>query len=500
MIFRKARPSAAVAFCAVFLAIAISDASSGHAAAASLFGPATAADMRAAPPRNPSSGTMRDALGQSRGAALRDRLVSLNASELARIVPVGAATAAPAERLNRAKNFNAAVTLDLFSDVSLTAQRTDVEAPEEGGFVWVGEDRGPRHAFVTLVINNNEILGHIQTGGKLYSIEPVSGGLHRIIEIDQSKIKDDVHLPWLPKAIEKRGEGAQPAPSAVATLAPINTTIKVLVAHTKTAKAEVGTASQMQQRINLAISLANQAFTRSGVLITFVRVGGATEVDYNEASFYGGLNSSANYPGVLCDLSEFNCASQGVANNHTAAFAAVRTKRNTLEADLVVLMRKQGAGCGIAWQPDPVGNLAAADKIYGFSVVTSTPFNPYNCIEGNTLAHETGHNQGLNHDRVQYKKDTAFDDGDADLGPIPPATQYNFGHVNKTKGFFTIMSYQSSCPSCTRIPYFSTPLKKYPNTATGTPVGVAQGVTGNYGAADAVRRLNLNRAIVGAYR
>src|SRR6187200_2469808 len=277
MVVCKARPSAAAAFCAAFLALAIYDAGESKAAAAGLFGPATAADMRAATP-SLSAGTMRDGLrGPNAPAVLRDRLVSLNLSELARVVPVGAAAAAPAERLNRAKSFGGAVTLDLFPDITLTAQRTDVEAPEDGGFVWVGEDRGSRHAFVTLVINNNEILGHIQTGGKLYSIEPVSGGLHRVIEIDQSKIRDDMHAPELPR-MEKRGEGPQPSPDAVTALTATKTTINVLVAHTATARAEAGGASQMQARINMAISLANQAFTHSGVLITFVRVGGATEV------------------------------------------------------------------------------------------------------------------------------------------------------------------------------------------------------------------------------
>lgn len=201
---RLAQPRAAVVgFCAAILVFAISDIGNSHAVAAGLFGTPTAAEMRAAPL---SGGTMRDGLrGPSATGAVRDRLVSLNLSELARVVPVGADTAG--DRLNRARNLNGAVTLDLFPDTSLTAERTDIEAPEAGGFVWVGEDRGPRHAFVTLVINNNEVLGHIQTGGKLFSIEPVSGRLHRIIEIDQSKILDDMHAPPI---ADRRIERAKP--------------------------------------------------------------------------------------------------------------------------------------------------------------------------------------------------------------------------------------------------------------------------------------------------
>jgi peptidyl-Asp metalloendopeptidase len=488
MIFcKRTRPLAAAAFCTAILAGAIFDASNSNAAAAGLFGTPTAAEMRAVP--SWSAGTMRDGLrGPNAAGFVRDRLVSLNLSELGRIIPLGAGAAA--DRLDRAKNLRGAVTLELFPGLSVTAERTDIEAPNEGGFVWVGEDRGPRHAFVTLMITDNEVLGHIQTGGKLYSIEPVSGAVHRVIEIDQGKIKDDMHAPPIKESNEKKSEAPQPSPNAVATLTP--TFINVMVAHTAAARAEVGTAAQMQARINLAISLANQAFGRSGALVRFTRVGGSNEIVYGDFSLYGGNNSFNNYLGSLCDLSGFNNNGSclGVGNNNAAKFAALRTKRNTVAADLVVLMRKQGVACGIAWEPNLNGTVLAANHIYGFSVVTSTPF--YACIEANTLAHETGHNQGMNHDRIEHKLDYNV--------LTPPASQYNFGHVNPTKHFVTIMSYQSSCAGCTRIPYFSTPLKKYPNTAAGTPVGVAQGVGGLFGAADAVRVLNANRTIVGAYR
>jgi hypothetical protein len=489
MINKQRRPLAAAAFCAAIFACTVSDASNSNAGAAGLFGTPTAAEMRAAPP-SPSAGTMRDGLRGPAAGALRHRLVSLNLNELGRVVPVGPGASVAADRLERAKNLRGAVMLELFPGVNVTAERTDVEAPNEGGFVWVGEDRGPRHAFVTLSISNNEIVGQIQSDGKLYSIEPVSGPLHRIIEIDQTKIKDDMHPPLLLEGSGNRTEAPVPSPDAVAPM--LNTTIRVLVANTVTARNEIGTSTQMQARINLAISLANQAFTRSGALITFQRVGGLTEVNYNEALYYGGLNSSANYLGVLCDLSNINCASSGVANNRAAAFGPVRTKRNTVAADLVVLMRKQGAACGIAWEPNLNGTVLAANHVYGFSVVTSTKVSPYNCIEAHALAHEAGHNQGLNHDRVQHKLDYGL--------ATPPASQFNFGHVNTNKKFVTIMSYISNCPGCTRIGYFSTPLRKYPNATTGTPVGVAAGIPGPYGAADNVRRLNLNKAIVGAYR
>src|SRR6476659_9579213 len=92
------RAAAAVAITAT-LVVTVFATSSSIAAAAGLFDPATATEMRAAPL---SAGTMRDALrGPGNNRSLRDRLVSLNAAELARVVPPGADNAD--NRLERAK-------------------------------------------------------------------------------------------------------------------------------------------------------------------------------------------------------------------------------------------------------------------------------------------------------------------------------------------------------------------------------------------------------------
>ena len=74
-------------------------------------------------------------------------------------------------------------------------------------------------------------------------------------------------------------------------------------------------------------SLANQAFARSGVLIKFVRVGGQIEVNYDDMNSYG-KNTSNNYIGVLCDLSNFLNALE--RNNQTNKFATVRTSENNM--------------------------------------------------------------------------------------------------------------------------------------------------------------------------
>jgi hypothetical protein len=302
-IFKVASRAAAAAITITVVTIL-----SSAASAAGLFDAAPVAEARTA---RPSPATT---------AALRHRLVRLNTEELARILPAAADQAA--DRLERARGLSAQVTLDLFPGVSVTAERADLDAPETGGFVWTGKGTGPRSAFVTLVVNEGEVLGHIQTGGKLYSIEPVSGGLHRVIEINQKLIRDDIHVNPPASFLKPRSEAAPPAEDTR-----VKTTINVMVAHTAAARAEVGTVNQMQQRINMGIALANTAYVNSGVKIKLVRVGDINEINYADMTLYGGATTSANYLGALCDLSNFNCASSGVANTKTATFNALRAKR-----------------------------------------------------------------------------------------------------------------------------------------------------------------------------
>ena len=77
------------------------------------------------------------------------------------------------------------------------------------------------------------------------------------------------------------------------------------------------------------------------------------------------------------------------------------------------------------------------------------------------------------------------------------ASVYNYGYVSLAGKFRDIMSYNSLCAAnavaCTRINYFSTPLKTY----NGYPIGIPQGTTG---AADAARKITESKNIIAGFR
>ncbi len=215
---------AARACCSTVIAGALLAVAPGIAAAAGLFDNPTQADLRVAGP------------GKAEGAK-RERLVRLNLAELARIVPVGADRAA--NRAERAKKLSGTVAIELFPGFTVQAQRTDIETPDEGGYVWLGKGSN-EDTSVTLVILDKQVLAHVVIGGKTYAVTPVSGAVHRVTEVDGSKILPDVEMIVDPKFRPK----AAAEPTTEAEPKAVTTSITMLIVRTANVEAVLG-ATQM---------------------------------------------------------------------------------------------------------------------------------------------------------------------------------------------------------------------------------------------------------------
>lgn len=407
---------------------------SGGAAADALFRPANPAEAQIAAPR-PAAGV------------LRTRLVQIDRAVLAAsVAPLGVDRRR--DRLERARRLGREIEIGFFPDVAATFRRSDIRTLRDGGFVWAGRAVGERGS-ATLVIVDGRVTGHAELGGRIFRIDPLAGDLHRIVEVDPAGEKpDSVTVPpaalRVPPARFAAGRQARALRSA-------RTVVRVLVPYTNAA---VQQSSNISQRIDLAIQLANEAYTASGANLQ-LQLAGKMQLAYVEGASFA-TNRSDLISGTR--------------------LATVRTRRNDLRADVVVLVRSSSTTtCGdAALLRDP---SAPGSDAYAFAVVGQ------DCLDYHSLAHEIGHLMGLQHDRFV-------------ASPILPGA-YNFGYVNTAGRVRDIMAYNDRCRAagvtCTRVKMFSTPSRTYQGWTFGRAAG-------NADAADAARRLDETRIAVAAFR
>jgi hypothetical protein len=159
-----------------------------------------------------------------------------------------------------------------------------------------------------------------------------------------------------------------------------------------------------------------------------VRLVGTMSVSYNE--------SGRSYPTIVD--SHLAPTSDGFMDN-------VHTQRNTVRADVVVLIVNQPQYCGMA---NSIGAVATS----AFVAVH------YDCATGYySFAHEVGHLLGARHDPATDSTTTPF------------AYGHGFRHSASSGGWRTIMGY--ACPGGTcapRLQYWSSPLSTWSGLAMGT--------------------------------
>lgn len=208
-------------------------------------------------------------------------------------------------------------------------------------------------------------------------------------------------------------------------------TINIMVAYTPAAAAVYGGTANTISNITTAITNMNVANSNSGVTANIVfNLVHAEEVSYVES---GDPNT---------DLIALRSSIDGIMDN-------VHTLRTTHQADLVsLIVASPTSTCGLGYLNNSATNYNAS---YAFNVVIA------NCVVGNfSMAHELGHNMGLNHDWYVSSS-------------INPC-EHHHGYVNQAalaagaptnKRWRTILAYNNQCSAagfnCTRINNWSNP-------------------------------------------
>jgi hypothetical protein len=379
---------------------------------------------------------------QALNAMQRGRLQNVRGRLSSAEVHLARIASAPGRLLNQ----GAAVRVAVAPGVQVSAVGERVQQRAANDVSWGGPMTGG-NGWVQMVLSPEGITGTVTIGFTSYSIEPLGGGLHAVSRIDQSKFPSE-HTADNPSGALTDAIGAAAAAQAArASIGDVttqaNTTINVMVVYTASAATAAGNISS---KIQLAVDETNQSYVNSGINITFNRVY-TGQVTYSEAN-----RSFSQH------VSALQSATDGKMDE-------VHTLRNTYAADVVMLVVNDTEACG----------QAAAIKATASSAFATAD---QSCITGYySFGHEIGHLQGARHDR--------FVDGT--LTPY----QYGHGFIPSTKNWRTIMSYGNNCANCTRIQWWSSPLKTYP--ATGQVMG-----TTTY--EDNARVLNLTAPTVAAFR
>jgi hypothetical protein len=323
------------------------------------------------------------------------------------------------------------ISIDLPDRASLLAERTYHQQRGPKNMVWRGALQTDSKNKVTLTFYEGLLVGHIQSGADTFVIRPGRNGRSRIEKLnpksfapewghDHATHGHEMVPPTDGATTSQESASAGSTPTTAAAGATVEITL--MSVYTPQARAAAGGTTQIQAQIQAAVDQANTAFINSDMIARY-NLTYMTEVAYNDS---GNITTDLNW----------------VTGNATVA-----ALRNTYAADMVSLITENGAGyCGIGWvQRNPGASFAN----YAFQVTAR------GCLTNSTLAHEHGHNLGMEHDP-------------ANSGTTPSGASYpwSFGHyVNGS--FRTIMSYDACTISCPRVLHFSNPDVLYNGIPTG---------------------------------
>ncbi|HEX8211489.1 MAG TPA: M12 family metallo-peptidase [Longimicrobium sp.] len=376
-------------------------------------------------------------------AGQRDRLASIRGRSSTAEVHVARMASAPGRMLQQ----GGAVRVAVAPGVQVVAVGERVVNRAADDISWAGPVRGAE-GWVQMVFMDGGVTATVRVGNTSYAVEPIGGGLHAVSRIDQSGFPQEHTADNPSGALEDFGGNPLAsrslgiAPATTSSLAAA-TTINVLVAYTASAATAAGTITS---KIQLAVDETNQSYVNSGININMVRVH-SVQVTYNESN-----RSFSQHVTALRSTTD------GIMDN-------VHTLRNTYAADMVILVVNDSEACG---QAAGIGSTASS----AFAAAH------YTCITGYySFGHELGHLQSARHDRF------------VDASTTPYA--YGHGYIPPSKSWRTVMAYGNNCNNCTRIQYWSSPLKTHPGTLE--VMGTAQ-------YEDNARVLNTTAATVATFR
>jgi hypothetical protein len=359
------------------------------------------------------------------------------------------------------------LSIRLFDDKNVIAERKSVRRATNEGIYWTGELKEPASGSLTLYMLNGLLSGTVRFENTLFDITPSADGNVRVVELDLLKDptpeEDCYHDEEEPEA-QEQSFSAPELRASPTTDADGNYMVDILILYPDEVAAQMGDTKEARTaKIQFYIEEANEIFENSEMIVRFRLV-------HHEIN---------------------NTISPSATSASNVATSDVKALRDSYGADIVSHWNYNGSsGTGYVWSKE------FKAEVTGFNTSRYSEV-----ISRYTFVHECGHNMGARHDRHDYYKEAAGSDNRKKLMEAPG---YQFGKCFLTCR--TVMAYDNSkyLPgasnvSRSRIKYFSNPNVEYEGTPTGvdgeTPVDMDDG-----GPANNARRINESVPLISACR
>ncbi len=338
------------------------------------------------------------------------------------------------------------IAIELFDGRTTTA-RLERRSREGRGTTWFGQLDGDPSGYAAFAIREGAVAGVVREHGVLYRFWTPGADRVAISQCDSRAV------PSCDGAQHRASPALDaPRPRVLAASSGDPVVVDVIVAWTQDAEDSLGGRAAVQALIELALLETNVAFANSLANLE-LRLVYSEKVAYVETG------------DMKTDLERLQSATDGHMDE-------VHLWRDVYGADAVSVVVDSNTKCGRSYNMG--APAAAAFAPWAFNLVSK------DCATGTyAMAHEFGHNFGLDHDRPNTKN--------------TPSYPYAYGHRTSDDAWSTIMALDLAGSSAQRIPYFANPNVTY----AGQPLGVPEGSSSP---SDCARALNENAPIVSSWR
>ena len=200
--------------------------------------------------------TRRSVPGMPQGlgpTTIRSRLVRIDLDQLAAAQAIAA----------RDIGASAALTLNLFDDIVVSAVVERTAPTLSGGYSLAGRLADSAFGTVTVVVNGAVVAGTVRTSGETYRIRTVGDGLYVLAQVDLSMLPPEAE-PLVPPP-GRLGRGTTDVTGDPARAAADDSAIDILIVYTPKARTAAGGPAEMEAQIDLVVAETNHAFADSDV-------------------------------------------------------------------------------------------------------------------------------------------------------------------------------------------------------------------------------------------